>query len=307
VVLDEEGESMTEIDLRPIGDTIVLHIRKEGHSINAYLLAATLVALADAAKEANERINPGYEIEVVVEALSDGSIKAVLRTIYRSLGNLFSKEALNAIILGIVATYIYEHALAPDKKVGVIVNSGEVIVEQENTKVIIPREVYEAEQKVNTSSRFQDKVGEAFDAMLKDPSITSLSLAADTSVDKESSPIPRKVMELIAMPPKEGKEVQVVDEIADLQIIRAILEKSKRRWEFSWRGFSIPAPILDDKFYSDFISHQIVIAPGDKLKVNLRIYQRRDLVTGIYVNDRYEIIQVLQHEAAKRYAQTELQ
>lgn len=298
---------MTEIDLRTIGDTIVLHIRKEGHSINAYLLATTLVALADAAKEANERINPGYEIEVVVEALSDGSVKAVLRTLYRSLDNLFSKETLKTIILGVLSTYIYECALAPDKKVSVIVNSAEVIVEQEDTKLIIPREVYEAEQKVKASSRFQDKVGEAFDAMLKDPSITSLSLAADTSVDKESSPIPRKVMELIAMPPKEGKEFQVVDEIADLQIIRAILEKSKRRWEFSWRGFRIPAPILDDKFYSDFISHQIVIAHGDKLKVNLRIYQRKDPVTGIYVNDRYEIIQVLQHEAAKRYAQTELQ
>ena len=298
---------MTEIDLRPIGDTIVLHIRKEGHSINAYLLAATLVALADAAKEANERVNPGYEIEVVVEALSDGSIKAVLRTIYRSLGNLFSKEALNAIILGIVATYIYEHALAPDKTVSVIVNSGEVIVEQENTKVIIPREVYEAEQKVKASSRFQDKVGEAFDTMLKDPSITSISLDPDTSFDKESPPIPREVMEHIALPPKEGKETQVVDEVADLQIIRAILEKSKRRWEFSWRGFRIPAPILDDKFHKDFISHQIVIAPGDKLKVRLRIYQRKDPGTGIYVNDRYEIIQVMQHETAKRYVQTEIQ
>jgi hypothetical protein len=297
---------VTEIDLRPIGDTIVLHIRKEGHSINVYLLAATLVALADAAKEANEQINPGYEVEVVVEALSDGSIKAVLRAIYRSLDNLFSKETLRTIILGIIAAYIYEHTLAPDKKVSINVNTDEVIIEQENTKVIIPREVYDAEQRVKASARFQDKVGEAFDTMLKDQEVTALSLDPETSFQKESPPIPREIMEHIALPAKEGQETEINEEVGDLQIIRAILEKSRRRWEFSWRGFRIPAPILDDRFYNDFMSHKIVIGPGDKLQARLRIYSHRDPATGVYVNDHYEVIEVIRHEPAKKYVQPEI-
>jgi hypothetical protein len=297
---------MTEIDLRPIGDTIILHIRKEGHSINAYLLAATLVALADAAKQANAQINPGYEIEVVVEALSDGSIRAVLRAVYHNLGNLFSKEALKAIVWGIISTYIYEQTLAPDKKVSIVVNSEEVIIEQEGTKIIVPRQVYEAEQKIKSSNRFQSKIGEAFDAILKDPEINSLSLDTGTSLQNESPAISREYMEHIALPPNEDEQTQVIEEIADLQIIRAILEKSKRRWEFSWKGFKIPAPILDEKFYNDFISHQIVIAPGDKLKVRLRVFQRRDTAIGIYVNDHYEVIEVIQHEPARKFIQTQI-
>jgi len=297
---------MTEIDLRPLGDTIILHIRKDGHSINVYLLAATLVALADAARDANDQINPGYEIEVVVEALSDGSIKAVIKAIYRSIGNLFSKESLKTIILAVVSTYIYEHTLAPDKTIKLVVNPTEVVVEQQDTKIIVPREVYEAEQRIKTSTRFQEKIGEAFNAILKDPRITSISIDHGISPNEELPLIDREIIERISLPPKDGDETQIIEEVADLQIIRAILEKSKRRWEFSWRGFRIPAPILDDKFHSDFMSHKIVIAPGDKLKTRLRIYQRRDLSIGVFVNDHYEIIEVIEHEAAKRYAQSEL-
>jgi hypothetical protein len=298
---------MTEIDLRPINDTIVLHIRKDGHSINAYLLAATLVSLADAAKEANAQINPGYEIEVVVEALADGSIKAVLKAVYRSLGNLFSKEALNAIILGIIATYIYEHALAPDKKVNITVKTNEVIIQQENTKVIVPRVVYDAEQKVKVSERFQEKIGETFDSLLKDQEIKGLSLEPSLTLNKEMPQIERQVMEQLALPPKEGEEFELSEELADLQIIRAILEKSRRRWEFSWKGFRFPAPILDDKFYNDFTSHRIVIAPGDLLKTRLKIYRRRDTSAGVYINFRYEVIEVISHEPSKKLVQSELQ
>lgn len=297
---------MTEIDLGAIGDTIVLHIRKDGHTINAYLLAATLVALADAAKEANEQINPGYDVEVLVESLSDGSIKAVLKVAYHSLRNLFSKDVLKTIILAVVASYIYENTLAPDKTVKVIVNSNEVLIQQEATKIIVPRQVYDAEQKVRKVSRFQEKIGEAFDTLLKDPDITSISIDPHIAANREFPTINRDLMERIAIPPREDEESQFIYEEADLQIIRAILEKSRRRWEFSWRGFRFPAPILDDKFYHDFMSHQIVIAPGDKLKARLRIYQHRDSATGVYVNERYEVIEVLNHESAKKYLQTEI-
>jgi len=97
-----------------------------------------------------------------------------------------------------------------------------------------------------------------------------------------------------------------VDEIADLQIIRAILEKSRRRWEFSWKGFRISAPILHNQFYSEFTSHRITIAPGDTLNARLRIYQRRDLGTGVMINDKYEVLEILDHHQAPKLTQQEL-
>lgn len=297
---------MTDIDLRSVGDTIVLHLRKQQHSINAYTLATTLVALADAAKAANEQINPGYEIEVVVETLSDGSFKAKIRAVYRSVGTLLSRQNIKSIILAVIASFVYEHTLAPDKSIKVIVNTDEVIIEQEDKRIIVPREVHDAEQQVNTSSRFREKIGQAFDAILKDSEIESVSIDPDDVEEHELPPIQREHIERIAIPPSQDVDQQVVDEIADLQIIRAILEKSRRRWEFSWKGFRVAAPILHEQFYKDFISHRITIAPGDTLKARLRIFQTLDPSTGVMINDRYEVIEVLTHHQAPKYTQGEI-
>lgn len=297
---------MTEIDLRPVGDTIVLHLRKQQRSVNAYTLATTLVGLADAAKAANDQINPGYEIEVVVETLCDGSFKAKVRAIYRRAGNLFSQQKLQAIILAVIANFVYEHTLSPDKTVKVVVNTDEVIIEQEETRIIVPRAVHDAEQLVKTSSRFREKIGQAFDAILKDSEIESVSIDPNDEREHELPPIPRSGIERIAIPPSPDEDQQMVDEIADLQIIRAILERSRRRWEFSWKGFRVAAPILHAQFYADFISHRITIAPGDTLKARLRIYQTRDPGTGVMINDRYEVLEVLKHQPALKHTQREM-
>ena len=297
---------MTVIDLKQIDDTLVLHVRKDGHSINAYALASTLIALADAAKAANEQINPGYEIEVMVEALSDGSFKATLRAFYKKLDNLFSKQTLYAIVFGVMSNYVYEHTLAPDRDVKVSVHTDEVTIVQGDKTIIVPRNVYDATQRVRSTSQFQEKVGQAVDALLKDENVVGVSFDAGPEEKKELPPIERSDLERIALPPEEKDCNQTIEEIADLQIIRAILEKSRRRWEFSWKGFRFPAPILHDKFYKDFSDHNIVIGPGDTLKARLRIYQIRDPSNDIFINERYEVVEVLDHIPAKRHRQQHL-
>ena len=84
-------------------------------------------------------------------------------------------------------------------------------------------------------------------------------------------------------------------EITQLEISRAVLERGKRRWEFFWRGVKIAAPILDERFSDRFFAHEITIAPGDSLEVALRIVQEKKPDSGIYVNVRYEVVEVYQH------------
>jgi len=88
--------------------------------------------------------------------------------------------------------------------------------------------------------------------------------------------------------------------------MRAILERSRRRWEFVWRGVRISAPVLDERFYADFAAHKITIAPGDALEVRLKIRQRKDPSTGIMLNDAngYEVVEVLKH--LPRHRQSDL-
>jgi hypothetical protein len=85
-----------------------------------------------------------------------------------------------------------------------------------------------------------------------------------------------------------------------VRIVRAILERSKRRWEFVWNGVRIAAPVLDDQFYDDFFAHKITIAPGDALEVRLRIRQRLNREIGVYFNESYDVLEVLRHVPRSR-------
>ena len=40
---------------------------------------------------------------------------------------------------------------------------------------------------------------------------------------------------------------------------------------------------------------EITIAPGDRLRVALRLIERKDPDTGIFKNQRYEILEVFEH------------
>ena len=85
-----------------------------------------------------------------------------------------------------------------------------------------------------------------------------------------------------------------------LIIIKAILEKSLRKWQFNWGGKKISAPILDFNFYNDFDAHKITIAPGDTLEVRLRIITEKNPDSGIVTEKLYEIIKVYRHVSNKR-------
>ena len=135
---------MQKIDIGRLEYELVLYFGCQGNRINAYTLASALVSFADAAKAANNQINPGYDIEIVVEALGNGSFKAKIRAIYRSARNLFSSDSAKNIVLGIVAAIIYEHTFAPNHDVKVEIHDDSVVIIQDQKEIIVPRNIYEA-------------------------------------------------------------------------------------------------------------------------------------------------------------------
>ncbi|MEP6879009.1 MAG: hypothetical protein ABI865_09185 [Nitrosospira sp.] len=76
---------------------------------------------------------------------------------------------------------------------------------------------------------------------------------------------------------------------------RAILARGDRKWEFFWRGIKISAPVLDSRFYDRFFAREITISPGEGLWVASRIIQRQDPDTGIFINEKHEVIEVHKH------------
>lgn len=279
-----------------LDDAFVIHFQSERERLNAYTLASTLVAIADAAKAANARLNPGYDIEVVVEAVGPGSFRAMIRAVYQKARNLFSDQRVQAVVLSIVASYIYERTLAVDDKIEVTVNTNEVVIVRGDDRVVVPRNVYDATRAVEKDPVFVRSVTRAIETVGEDPEVSGLGFVPDLASPAPDLVLPKNDLQRVAaITPTEEPPSRIITEQCDLQIVKAILEKSRRKWEFAWRGVRIAAPVLDDRFYADFFAHDITIAPGDALKVRLAIKQSRDAKTGIYTNISYEVIEVFEH------------
>lgn len=290
----EQTPNMTTVEVRREVDRFVLHFETPRREISAYALASALVGLADAVREANAVVNPGYRVEVVVEALSEGSFRATVRTVFTKARDLFSHQAVQAVIWGIVATHIYEKAIKTDTPPKITVSDNLVVIEIGKDKIIVPRNVYEAKKQVEKSERFQGAIGRVFEAAESDPNVTGLAFTEDRQ-DVPPMIVPRDSFGLFRSPIEGAVNTREVVEITQVEISCAILERGRRRWEFFWRGFKIAAPILDERFFDQFFAHKITIAPGDALEVALRIVQERNKDSGIFVNVRYEIVEVLNH------------
>jgi hypothetical protein len=293
---------MPTINISQIDDTLVIHFDTVGTRINAYTLASTLVSIADATKAANSSINLGYDIEVVVEGIGPGSFRAVLRTIYKQADNLFSAESAREITLAIVAAFIYEKACAVDHAVKVAVSTQEVVVESGRNKVVIPRQVYDGTRIAEQNPRFVRSVGKAFESIGSDDDVKGIGFVAQIDSPPPSFIISQDTIREVVIDVGNDPLTRSISEQCDLQIVKAILEQSTRKWEFMWRGVRISAPVLDAGFYGQFFAHTITIAPGDELKVRLSIKQSLDPRTGIYTNIAYEVSEVFQHVPRLRQA-----
>jgi hypothetical protein len=136
--------------------------------------------------------------------------------------------------------------------------------------------------------------------------VTGFGLSSSAIGSPPEIILPRELLEIRDAALEEESNARTIEEDCDLQIVKAILERSKRKWEFKWRGVTISAPIKDPNFYTDFSSHNITIAPGDVFQARLAIKQKKDDFSGIYTNTGYEIITVYRHIPKMQPARLEL-
>lgn len=107
-------------------DTIVLHFGGAAGSIDAYTLAEALIGFADMARAISATIDPGTEIEILVEATGPGSYRTRIRRIKKDYGGLLGVGG--AVFWGIVANYIYDNYVKNDPPPQVTVNADGTIV-----------------------------------------------------------------------------------------------------------------------------------------------------------------------------------
>lgn len=288
---------MTTIDLRRAPrDAFVMHYGGEPTHVNAFTFANSLVAMSEAIRTLNADINPEHKIEIVIDSLGAGSFRAKIKTFHHRLPRLL-KPVWNTVILPLLLSIIIENYY--DDEPTIIVGDDHYVLEYGEDRIILPKDVYQFKSEVKSRRKVNEDIAKAFEAIETDESIKQFGIARDFDEEVPLIEIPReKFPKLVEMPALDALEIQenmrVTEERVEVVILRAILKRGARKWQFVWRGVPISAPIRDESFFDGMERREYTFGHGDRLDAQMKYVQVRDEDAGVFVNDpnSYEITRV---------------
>jgi hypothetical protein len=281
------------------GETVVVHFGGDPSSINIYTYTEALRGFADTARLISSLVDPGQEIEILVEQTGPGSFRTRVRRLRKKYGGVFS-TATHAVFWGIVANVIYDKYVKYDPPPIVIVNTDEVIVKVGDQQVVVPRQVHDAATNAKSDPEIDRSIRRTFEPLQRDPSVTGFGLT--TTLDNPRIPlyIPRaefpRLTHDVVLPDVTLTE-RVNTATARLIILKAWLNQAKRKWSFDWNGVPVSAPIKDAEFLDAIAQRKYLIGAGDALDVEIGFKQSLDPQLCVYVTDpaSYVITKVLAH------------
>lgn len=286
---------MTTVDLRGFDDDgFVLHFGGRTNEVDALTFGNALVSLAEAIRAINHEVNPGYGLEIAIEAVGPGSFRAKLKTAKKSLRNLFSSTSAREIVIALFATFLWEKVISPDEPPRITINSDAVIIEHGSDRIIVPKEAFDHKQRVEKSPAVNRHVAKSMEVLESDPSVTSLGIVRGLRDPEPVIEFPRETFPVIRRnavpPPEEGHRYE--DHEVVLTVHKAVFERSARKWEFVWSGFRISAPIMDQVFFDRLEGREVSIQQGDAFKAVLRVHQAFDRMSETWLNEKYEVIEM---------------
>lgn len=295
---------MQAIDLRETTDDdgFVIYFGGEPNQVDTYTFANALVAIADAFREINSQVNPGTALELSLEAVAEGSFKARVKGLRKPIGGLLASFG-KQVVLPILLAFLYDEMKGEEK---ISVNSGEVVIRRGKDRIVIPRDSYDSAKYLPNKPAVRSHIAKALAIVSADNGVESFGILKD--FDKKTPP-------LIIIPRSEFDRVREIesvddpsrrdrDERATVYVLKAVFQASNRKWEFVWNGIKISAPIHDAAFLAALLQRQYLIGNGDALEVDLRVSQRWDATSGVWLNDAYSVQKVYSHVPANPPRQT---
>jgi hypothetical protein len=283
------------------GETIVVHYGGDP-SINVYTLTQSLAGFADTARAISAIIDPGHEIEILIEATGPGSFRALIRRITKPavLGSLFAGVA-GSIFWNVVSNVIYDKYIKEDMPIVVVVKTDEVVVKSGDKTIVVPRKVYEAAENAKKDPEVERCIRKTIEPLQNDPKVTGFGLTTNLEAAQVPLYIPReefpRLTRITVIPSVTTETQRTNTATARLVILKAWLNQAKRKWSFEWNGVPISAPIKDAQFLEDIAHRKYLIGAGDALDVEVTFVQNYDPNLKVFVNDQnsFVITRVIAH------------
>ncbi len=307
---------MDDIDLTHFEDDGSFVVKLVGPSgIRAETLAEIIGGIAQSLHAVGEAVDPVHTLDVIVSRLEPGSVNIVVRVkqhLKRNAGTYVAAAVTADIIVGLFTNYLYD-LIRPAEVCEVSVDADKITVQGSNCRVTIRREVYDLRNRIDGNPRVAEGAKRALEAAKKDRAVRSLGVGTklnarpvvtvgradfDVGLLRASPMTSGYTLKLDAREALTERDAPTfrtreLDVSADLTIVKAVLLRGKRKWQFNWQGIKISAPIADPDFFDQLESRAIALRQGDALEATLRIQQRFLPEARVWENTAYTVMKVL--------------
>jgi hypothetical protein len=288
---------MATYDLTSLSDEeFVVHFGGRPREVDVYTFTNAMVGIADALREINAVVNPGQSLEIKIDAIGEGSFRTRIKTIKRRLPQMLWGTAKN-VVLPLLLTFVYDKYLSDREDLRVEVTDERVVINRGKDKIIISRQAYDHKHQIDDNPKVADGVRRTLEAVQENSSVESIAFIENFEVKKPKLILPRagfdQVLDRIAAVPVavEG-DLRTLPKRTLVVVLKAVFERSHRKWQFIWHGIRISASISDGTFFDRLERREFAIAQGDALDVDLEITQALDARLGVWENRSYEVTKV---------------
>jgi hypothetical protein len=267
-------------------DTIVLHFGGPEGSIDSYTLADALIGFADMARAISATVDPGTDIELLVEAVGTGSFRTRIRRIKKEYGGLLTIGG--TVFWGIVSNYIYDNYVKDDPPPQVTVQPDGTIIKTGKYTIIVSPTVQAGTEHAKKNPAVHSGLARTFAALEADDNIKDFGVTGLITDPTPKFTIPRAEFPKVARYPvtlEEEPKSRLTKKRARLFVLKAWLNHAKRKWSFEWNGEPVSAPITDAIFLDQVDRREVLLGAGDALDAELTFKQNYDATLGVWIND----------------------
>jgi hypothetical protein len=252
------------------GEEIVLYFSIDAEGVDAQTFGNALISFDRVYRAINGVLNPGLEIEIEFIRSDRGSIRAILRSFKKDSHTLLDHPFLYVVfpfLIAILANY------ATSSDVKIVVNDDSYVLQAGHQEIVLPRNAEHQAAQVQRDPSVRRSVRDFFGVVETDPNIKGVDFRSPLYPDQPVIPIDREQFAILrdlpeVTEPELPKEKQETYPRQTVVLVTAVLEHTKRKWQFLWNGLKIWADIQDNDFFEKLLRHEYEFGQGDSLVID---------------------------------------
>ncbi len=276
-------------------DSYTFKYNSDDESIELNTLLLSQINFATVLNEIKDEVAQGVDLSIRIKPLAKGSVPFDIILNVSWLANLLTPDtaAYASEIVGTLVGLIQIRIWLKGKKPSTVIEiDGEnITLTIDDTKFTVKKALYE----IASKNRIIDTaLQKAFDAIETDESITGVEILDDHK--KSLINVPRNQFENFSW----SNELFIDETLEDrktsqerLTIFKVVFEKGVN-WQFYLNSRKILAQINDPEFWTK-IENGEQFAKGDILIVDLEKNLIFDKTMGIYIENGFKVVKVIQH------------